>query len=284
MDNSKNSIFITAEIGINHNGDIKIAKKLIDMAKNVGCDAVKFQKRTIKLVYSSEELKKYRESPWGTTVLDQKRGLEFGREEYDEINKYCSKKNIDWFASAWDIPSQKFLKKYNLKSNKIASAMMTHWDFVEYVAREKKLTFISTGMSTYKDIDRIVKIFDDNKCPYILMHSVSVYPCIDSECNIFMVRRLKERYKCRVGYSGHEVGLLPSILAVAMGAEAIERHITLDRIMYGTDQAASLEARGLEILVRDCRRIKEIIGNGHKTISEKEKITADKLRYFQRYR
>lgn len=282
MSKYKNSIFITAEIGINHNGDINIARKLIDMAKNAGCDAVKFQKRTIKLVYSPEELKKFRESPWGTTLLDQKKGLEFGRKEYDEIDRYSAVKKIDWYASAWDIPSQKFLRKYNLKYNKIASAMLTHWDLVEFIARERKLTFVSTGMSTYQNIDKAVLIFKNYKCPFILMHSISLYPCLDSECNISMINKLRERYSCRVGYSGHEVGLLPSILAVAAGAEAIERHITLDRIMYGSDQAASLEARGLEILVRDCRRINQIVGHGRKIISGKEELVAKKLRYFQK--
>lgn len=273
-------IFISAEIGINHNGDINIAKRLIDIAKNSGCDAVKFQKRTIDIVYSEEQLAMPRESPWGTTTREQKEGLEFGKEEYDEIDRYCKKVGIDWYASAWDIPSHDFLKQYNLKYNKIASAMLTHWEFVEHVAKGKKFSFVSTGMSTLEEIDKAVKIFKSADCPFMLMHTVSTYPCRDDECNVSMVTTLKNRYNCQVGYSGHEVGVLPSVLAVANGAEAVERHITLDRAMYGSDQAASLEKRGLEILVRDCRKIKTIMGSGKKVILEEEKKVADKLRYF----
>ena len=275
-----NSIFIIAEIGINHNGDINIAKKLIEMAKNSGCDVVKFQKRTIDIVYSKEVLETPRESPWGTTTRQQKEGLEFGKKEYDEINSYCKEIEIDWFASAWDIPSQEFLKQYNLKYNKIASAMLLHRDFVAHVAEEKKWTFVSTGMATIDDIDKAVDIFKQKQCPYVLMHTVSTYPCKDSECNVMMVKTLKERYKCKVGYSGHEVGILPSVLATAFGAEVIERHITLDRAMYGSDQSASLEKRGLEILVRDCKEVSAILGDGIKTFSEEEKAVAKKLRYF----
>jgi N-acetylneuraminate synthase len=276
----KNNIFITAEIGINHNGDINIAKKLIDIAKNAGCNAVKFQKRTIDIVYSPEVLNTPRESPWGITTRQQKEGLEFGKIQYDEIDKCCKQLDIDWFASAWDIPSQDFLKQYNLKYNKIASAMLLHWDFVEYVATEKKLTFVSTGMSTLDDIDKAVEIFKKKQCPFVLMHTVSTYPCKDEDCNVAFVQTLKERYNCIVGYSGHEVGILPSVLSVIMGAEYIERHITLDRAMYGSDQAASLERRGLEILVRDCRDVNDILGSGEKTFSDAEKSVAKKLRYF----
>ncbi len=275
-----NSIFIIAEIGINHNGDINIAKKLIEMAKQSGCDAVKFQKRTIDIVYSKAVLDTPRESPWGTTTRQQKEGLEFNKKEYDEINRYCNEIEIDWFASAWDIPSQEFLKQYNLKYNKIASAMLLHRDFVAHVAEEKKWTFVSTGMATIDDIDKAVDIFKQKQCPYVLMHTVSTYPCKDSECNVMMVKTLKERYKCKVGYSGHEVGILPSVLATAFGAEVIERHITLDRAMYGSDQSASLEKRGLEILVRDCKEVSAILGDGIKTFSEEEKAVAKKLRYF----
>jgi len=271
---------IMAEIGINHNGDISIAKKLIEMAKDAGCDAVKFQKRTMDIVYTKEILDSPRESPWGTTTREQKEGLEFGKTEYDEIDKYCKELNIDWFASAWDIPSFEFLKNYNLKYNKIASAMLLHTEFVEYVAKEKVLTFVSTGMSNINDIDKAVDIFEKNDCPFILMHTVSNYPCKDDKCNILMVKTLKDRYNCRVGYSGHEVGILPSVLSVIYGAEVIERHITIDRAMYGSDQAASLEKRGLELLVRDIRSVKGIIGSGVKEYSDDEKSVAKKLRYF----
>jgi len=273
-------LLIFAEVGINHNGDINIAKQLIKIAKDAGCDAVKFQKRTIDIVYSPEILNSPRESPWGTTTREQKKGLEFGKEEYDEIDRYCKEIGIDWFASAWDIPSQKFLSQYNLKYNKIASAMLTHWDFVDKVAKEGKLTYVSTGMSTYADIDKAVNIFKRNNCPFTLMHTVSTYPCKDVDCNVLMVRKLKEKYNCSVGYSGHEVGILPSVLAVVEGAEVIERHITLDRAMYGSDQAASLEKRGMEILVRDAREVNSILGSGEKVFSDKEKAVANKLRYF----
>lgn len=275
-----NSIFIAAEIGINHNGDINIAKKLIEMAKNAGCDAVKFQKRTIDIVYSKEVLNVPRDSPWGTTTREQKEGLEFGKKEYDEIDTYCKQIGIDWFASAWDIPSQDFLKQYNLKYNKIASAMLLHREFVDHVAEEKKITFVSTGMATLDDIEKVVTIFKKHECPFVLMHTISTYPCKDEECNVLMVKTLKEKFDCRVGYSGHEVGILPSVLAVAEGADVIERHITLDRAMYGSDQSASLEKRGLEILVRDCREVNSILGDGIKTFSDAEKSVAKKLRYF----
>jgi N-acetylneuraminate synthase len=273
-------VFIIAEIGINHNGSLEIAKKLIDMAKIAGCDAVKFQKRTIDIVYSKETLATLRESPWGTTTREQKEGLEFTKVQYDEIDAYSRQVGIDWFASAWDIPSQEFLGAYNLRHNKIASAMLTHRDFVRRVASERKPTFISTGMADYAAIDAVVEIFRSSDCPFTLMHTVSTYPCRDEECNIAMIDSLRERYGVPVGYSGHEVGVLPSVLAAAHGAVAIERHITLDRAMYGSDQAASLERRGLEILVRDCQSVRGIVGDGVKRFTDGEKVVASKLRYF----
>ncbi len=273
--------FIIAEIGINHNGSIDIAKKLIDMAAKCGCNAVKFQKRTINVVYKKEFLDSPRESPWGTTQRDQKEGLEFGKNEYDEIDRYCKKVGIDWFASAWDEQSQHFLRKYNLHYNKIASTMLTNIPFLELVSEEKKHTFISTGMCTYKEIDETIEIFSKNNCSFTLLHCVSTYPSEDDECNILMVKTLKERYNCDVGYSGHERGILPSTLAVVFGARVLERHITLDRAMYGSDQAASLEKRGLELLVRDSHEVNGILGNGEKIFSEKEKQIAKKLRYFE---
>ena len=274
-------VFIIAEIGINHNGDIEIAKQLIDMAKDAGCDAVKFQKRTIDIVYSKEYLDSPRESPWGTTQREQKEGLEFGKEEYDIIDAYCKEKGIDWFASAWDIESQKFLRQYELKYNKVASAMLTHTDFLKAAAEERKNTFISTGMSTYEDIDVAVDIFKANNCPFTLMHCVSVYPADDNELNLLGILELQRRYNSDVGYSGHEVSVLPSVLAVMLGAVAIERHITLDRAMYGSDQSASLERRGLEYVVRDVRRLTTILGDGEKKMLDKEREVAQKLRYFR---
>ncbi|MFA7115332.1 MAG: N-acetylneuraminate synthase family protein [Candidatus Omnitrophota bacterium] len=277
----KNEIFVIAEVGINHNGDIEITKKLIDMAKESGCDAVKFQKRDIDTVYTKELLDGHRESPWGKTQRAQKKGLEFGEKEYDIIDQYCKQKDIVWLASAWDIKSQEFLKRYNLKYNKVASAMLTHYDLLEVIAKEGKHTFVSCGMSDWGMINKALEIFNREKCPYTLLHCVSTYPSEDEECNLRAIATLKNKYKCEVGYSGHERGVLPSILAVAAGATVLERHITLDRTMYGSDQAASLERKGLELLVRDARRVKDILGNGDKVISEKEAPIAKKLRYHE---
>ncbi|NLF43468.1 MAG: N-acetylneuraminate synthase [Bacteroidales bacterium] len=270
--------FIIAEIGINHNGDMKICKQLIDGAVNAGCDAVKFQKRTINLVYSKELLDSPRESPWGTTQRAQKEGLEFGEKEYDEINRYCSEKGIYWFASAWDPVSQEFLQKYNLKYNKIASAMLTNYDLLEMVAREKKYTFISTGMSSYDEIDKAVDIFCRHDCPIELMHCNSTYPMKNEDANLRMIWNLKERYPCPVGYSGHEVGRIVSVAAVAMGATSIERHITLDRTMYGSDQAASLEIEDFKRLVIDIRTVEAAHGIGEKVLTEAELAVRKKLR------
>lgn len=274
------SIFIISEIGINHNGDLDTAKKLIDMAKTCGCDAVKFQKRTVDVVYTKEFLDSPRESPWGTTQRAQKEGLEFDIYEYDIINRYCKAQDIPWFASAWDLESQKFLRWFDTKYNKIASAMLTYEPLLEMVAAEKKHTFISTGMSDYDQIDHVVDIFKTENCPFTLMHCISTYPCMDEECNLLVIPALKKRYGCEVGYSGHETGLLPSIVAVTLGATVIERHISLNRCAYGSDQAASLEKHGLEVLVRDLRLIKAAMGTGEKIILESELKTARSLRYF----
>jgi N-acetylneuraminate synthase len=274
------SIFIIAEIGINHNGDLEIAKQLIEMAKNAGCDAVKFQKRSIDIVYSPEVLNTPRESPWGTTTREQKIGLEFGLSEYREIDKFCKEKRIEWFASAWDIESQKFLRQFNCKYNKIASAMLTHESLLREVASEKQKTFISTGMATFKEIDLAVDIFVKAKCEFTLMHTVSVYPCPDKDLNLNLIKTLQERYDCPVGYSGHESSPIPSIAAAALGITSLERHITLDRSMYGSDQSASLEKRGLEILVNGVRTIEIALGDGEKIFSESEKSVASKLRYW----
>jgi len=274
------SIFIIAEIGINHNGSLDIAKQLIDMSKDAGCDAVKFQKRTIEIVYTSAVLDTPRESPWGSTTRQQKIGLEFGLEEYKEIDSYCKSKNIEWFASAWDVESQIFLKQFKCKYNKIASAMLTHIPLLTEVASEKLHTFISTGMATYAEIDAAVKIFKDAHCPFTLMHTVSVYPCPEEDLNLNMIKTLSEKYNCPVGYSGHETSPVPSIAAAAMGISALERHVTLDRTMYGSDQSASLEKRGLEILVSGVRSVEKALGEGQKEFGEAEKAVAAKLRYW----
>ena len=252
--------YLIAEIGINHNGDIKIAKELIDISKEAGFDAVKFQKRDINIVYTKDQLDVPRQSPWGNTTRQQKEGLEFGIKEYDEINKYCTDKNIDWFASAWDLNSLKFLDKYKLKYNKIASAMIIDTNFLEEVAKRKKHTFISTGMSTEKDIDEAVKIFEKNKCSFELMHCVSTYPLKKNMVNMSTITELKKKYKCDVGYSGHENGVVISASSVLFGISSLERHVTLDRTMYGSDQSASLEPSGMKSLIQSIESIIEAYG------------------------
>ena len=272
------SIFFIAEIGINHNGDMKICKELIDVAVEAGCNAVKFQKRDINSVYSKEFLDSPRESPWGKTQKDQKMGLEFGKEEYLEINNYCKKKNIDWFASAWDLNSQLFLREFNCKYNKIASAMIIDKKFLEAVAKQKKHTFISTGMTDMKMITDAVRIFKKHKCSFELMHCVSTYPLDDKKANLKLIDTLRKKFKCNVGYSGHESGLAISVAASALGITSLERHITLDRTMYGSDQSASIEPNGLRSLVDQVRKVESALGDGKKTFSMDEKKVADKLR------
>ena len=272
------SIFIIAEIGINHNGDVEIAKQLIDVAKDAGADAVKFQKRTINLVYTKEMLDSPRESPWGTTQRAQKEGLEFGIKEYNEIDAYCKEKEIEWFASSWDLESKKFLRQYDCKYNKIASAMIVYEDLLKEIASEKKHTFISTGMTEVKQIDRAVEIFKNAGCPFELMHCVSTYPMEDEDANLNRIKTLRDRYQCNVGYSGHEVGLAVSYGAAALGISSLERHITLDRAMYGSDQAASVEPAGFRQLVGAVRKIEKAMGNGNITMNPKEISIAKKLR------
>ena len=272
-------IFLIAEIGINHNGDINIAKKLIDYAVDADFDAVKFQKRTIDKVYSKEYLSLYRESPWGKTQRDQKNGLELSESDYVEIDNYCKRLNIDWFASAWDIESQEFLRRFNLKFNKIASPMLGHVPLIKMIAEEKKKTFISTGMSTLEEIENVVEIFKKSSCPFELMHCNSDYPMPDDEANLLCIKSLRKKFNCNVGYSGHESSLLKvSVTAVALGATSIERHITLDRVMYGSDQAASIEVQSLKSFSETIRIVPFILGDGEKKISEKEKIVRKKLR------
>lgn len=272
-------VFMIAEIGINHNGDINIAKKLIDGAVFAGCDAVKFQKRTVEKVYTKEYLDKPRESPWGKTNRAQKLGLEFGKEEYDQIDQRCKEKGIDWFASAWDLESQEFLKQYHLPYNKIASPMLTHRELLEMVAEEKKYTFISTGMSTIGDIESAVSVFEKAGCPFELMHCNSTYPMTNLyEANLRLISMLRKRFNCKVGYSGHEIGLIISCAAVALEATSIERHITLDRAMYGSDQAASVEVMGFYRLVNYIRTIEKALGDGVKRVTPEEEKIKEKLR------
>lgn len=271
-------VFIIAEIGINHNGDLELAKKMIEWASLAGCDAVKFQKRTVNEVYTQEYLDSYRESPWGKTQRAQKEGLEFGKEAYDVIDAYCKEHKIAWFASAWDLKAQEFLRQFDLKYNKVASAMLTNYPLLEMIAEEGKYTFIATGMSTYEEIDRAVEIFQRHSCPYELMHCNSTYPMKKEDSNLLMIPALRERYHCKVGYSGHETGRIVSTSAVALGATSLERHITVDPTMYGSDQAASLHVKDLMRLVEDVRIIETILGSGQKVLSEAELATRKKLR------
>ena len=272
------SIIVVAEIGINHNGDMSICKELIDIAIDSGANAVKFQKRNIDNVYTKEFLDSPRESPWGKTQREQKEGLEFSYDEYSEIDKYCKEKNIDWFASAWDLDSQNFLQRFDCKYNKVASAMIVYADLLKIIAKEGKHTFISTGMTTYDDIQKAVDIFTEENCPFELMHTVSTYPMKDEMANLKMINTLRNKYQCNVGYSGHEVGLAVSYAAAALGITSLERHITIDRSMYGSDQAASVEPVGFKNLVGAVRKIELAMGDGEKRTIEEEILIAKNLR------
>lgn len=272
-------VFVIAEIGINHNGDIGIAKQLIELAKSAGCDAVKFQKRTVEKAYSKEILDQLRESPWGTTTRDEKMHLEFGKKEYDEIDRFCKSQKIEWFASSWDVDSQLFLRQYDLKHNKVPSAMITNHELLEVVAQEKKPTFISTGMSTMDEIKSAVDIFRKHDCPFELMHCNSSYPMNVEEANLRCIQTLRNTFNCNVGYSGHETtASIICVAAVLVGATSIERHITLDRSMYGSDHAASLEQNGLRVLLRDLRRLDVVLGDGIKRVWPSEIPKLKRLR------
>lgn len=274
--------FLIGEIGINHNGSLKLAKKLIEIAYSSGFNAVKFQKREPDISTPEEQKYKLRQTPWGEiTYLNYRKKIEFGHKEYNEIDKFCKKKKIIWFASAWDIDSQKFLKKYNLKYNKIASAMLTNLDLLEKVAMEKKTTFISTGMSNLKDIQNAIRIFKKKKCKYILMHCVSTYPCPIEKLNLKMILTLKKKFNCEVGYSGHESSVSPSIIAYMLGARYIERHITLDRSMWGTDQASSLSENGMKNLSNILNKSSLVLGDGIKKLTKEEIVLLKKFKYWK---
>ena len=274
----RNKIFIIAEIGINHNGCLDICKQLIDIANDSGCDAIKLQKRDIDKVYSKEMLSSPRNSPWGTTQRDQKEGLELAYEDYLEISSYCRSKKIEWFASAWDLNSLRFLRQFNCNYNKVASAMIVDEELLESIASEKKHTFISTGMSTYDHIYRAIEIFQKANCSFELMHTISTYPMKDEDANLHMINTLRKKFGCNIGYSGHEVGLAISYAAAALGITSLERHITLDRAMYGSDQSASIEPRGLRELVGAVRKIEQAMGDGVKRVNDAEVTVAKKLR------
>ena len=271
-------LFISAEIGINHNGDINIAKRLIDAAVLAGCDAVKFQKRTINTVYTQEFLDSPRESPWGSTQRAQKEALEFSEEQYDEIDRYCREIGIYWFASAWDVGAQEFLRKYNLKYNKVASPVLNNIPILKTVAKEKKYTFIATGMSTWEEIDTAVEIFKKHDCPFELLHCISVYPQEVKYANLLLIPELKKRYNCTVGYSSHEIDNIATLGAVAIGVASVERHITLDKEMYGSDQSSSVEPEKLIEYVKQIRLMESARGTGERIMSDKEMAVRKKMR------
>ena len=274
--------FLIAEIGINHNGSVRLAKKLIDLAKKYNFDSVKFQKRDPDICTPEHQKDKTRTTPWGNmTYLEYKKKIEFGKREYEEIDKYCKKIKIDWFASVWDVNSLKFMKKFNTKYNKVASAMLTNRVLLELIAKEKKLTFISTGMSHIRNINDAVTIFKKNKCDFVLMHCVSNYPCREKDLNLNLIVTLKNKFKCKIGYSGHESSVSPSYAAWFLGADYIERHITLDRTLYGTDQAASLSEEGIRTLTASLSKFPEMMGDGRKKISKEEKKLIPKFVYWK---
>ena len=279
--NKNKHITVIAEIGINHNGDINLAKKLMLLAKDAGCDLVKFQKRNVLLTTPIHLRNNLRDTPWGViTYLEYKKKIEFSKKEFDQIDYYSKKINIEWFASPWDLDSLNFLKTYNLKYYKVASAMITNIPLLKSISLNKKKTFISTGMCKLSDIAVAYNIFKKNKCPFELMHSVSSYPAKEEELNLLMIPKLKEKFKCDVGYSGHESSVSPSLGACYLGATSIERHITLDRTMWGTDQAASLSKKGLTELVEMIRKIPAVLGNGKKEFLKSEMEKAKSLRYW----
>lgn len=273
--------YIIAELGINHNGSRALALDLMKMAADAGADAVKFQKRTPDIVYSTDIREAPRKSPWGQTQNDQKHGLEFWAGDYYVFFEEAKSLGIDISASAWDLASLSFIEEYKPEWHKIASPMLTNLEFVIAVAKLKRHTYISTGMSTLNDIDRVVDIFRSCETPFTLMHCVSLYPCPDDLCNVLMIEELAHKYGHPVGYSGHEKSLIPSVIAAVLGASAIERHITLDRSMYGSDQSASLEIDGLRRLVAYCKQGLDCMGDGVKKVLDQERENAKKLRYWE---
>jgi N-acetylneuraminate synthase len=268
--------YVIAEIGINHNGDLETARKLISAAVLAGCDAVKFQKRTVDVVYSEEELERPRESPFGDTNGDLKRGLEFGDAEYDAIAGYCGMHSVAWMASCWDEASVDFIERFEPPAYKIASASLTDDGLLRHHRQYGRPLLVSTGMSTVDEIDHAVEVLGTNDL--ILMHTTSTYPASPDELNLEVIRTLEERYQVPIGYSGHEVGLPTTLAAVVMGACVVERHITLDRAMWGSDQAASVEPQGVARLVRDIRAVERARGDGVKRVYDSEIAVREKLR------
>ena len=267
---------VVGEIGINHNGDLDTAKQLVDVAVNAGCDAVKFQKRTVEVVYPPDELARPRESPFGSTNGDLKRGLEFGQSQYAEIDRYCRSKGMLWFASCWDEGSVDFIEQFQPPCYKIASASLTDDQLLRYHRRTKRPIILSTGMSTLEQIDHAVDVL--GRDDLIILHTTSTYPSEITDLNLKVIQELSARYGVPVGYSGHEVGLAPSLAAAALGACVVERHITLDRAMWGSDQAASVEPQGITRLVRDIRVVESAMGDGVKRVIPAEVPIMKKLR------
>lgn len=270
--------YVIAEIGINHNGDTDLAKRLIDVAVDAGCEAVKFQKRTIDVVYSAEELARPRESPFGNTNGDLKRGLEFGLDQYKEIDRYCRDKKIQWFASCWDEASVDFINQFDVPCYKIASACLTDDNLLRYTREKagKRPILLATGLSTLAEVDHAVETL--GKENLLVFHCVGTYPAHYEELNLRTIQTLRQRYNVPVGYSGHETGLPSSVAAVVLGANSVERHITLDRSMWGSDHAASLEPNGIHRLLRDIRLVESALGDGEKRILEREVPIMKKLR------
>lgn len=270
-------VFIVAEIGLNHNGDIDIAKKLIDVAVLSGCDAVKFQKRTPELCVPEEYKNVKRETPWGVmTYLEYRKRVEFGSKEYNQIDAYCREKGIIWFASPWDLPSIEFLKDYALPVYKVPSALLTHKEYLLKLKNIGSPIMLSSGMSDVELVKKAVSFIGEDNI--ILMHATSTYPAKTEEINLRVLQTYMKMFNCPIGYSGHEVGLQITLAAVAIGANAIERHITLDRSMWGSDQAASVEPIGLMKLVRDIRIIENALGDGVKRILPSEEEVMKRLR------
>ena len=272
-------VFIIAELGTNHMGDVKNAKKLIDVAVSAGCNAVKLQKKNVEKIFTQEYLDSPMESPWGTTQRDMRLHREFNDNQFKQIRMHCKRKKIPWFVSCWDVENQIHMREFRTKFNKVASAMLVHEKLLETIAQEKKYTFMSTGMSSLKIIEKAVKIFRKYQCPFELMHCHSAYPMPPEEANLKLIPFLRKKFRCKVGYSGHEsAATYVSLPAVLMGATSIERHITLNRSSYGTDQAASLEPKGLNTLVRDIRILEKIMGDGKKIVWKSEIPNQKKLR------
>lgn len=273
------SLYLIAEIGINHNGDLQLALDMIQAAAEAGFDAVKFQKRTIDKVYTKEFLESPRESPWGSTQRAQKEGLELSSAAYSKIDERCRFLGIDWSASAWDVESQHFLRQFDLPFNKVASAMLGNWPLLQAIADEKRLTYVSTGMSTFDEIAEVVTYFRLKECPIELLHCNSTYPMREEHANLRCIQMLRERFHLPVGYSGHEVSLIKvCVAAIALGARVLERHISMDRTMYGSDQAASIEVPALKNFVDSVRAIPAILGDGVKRLMPGEEAVRAKLR------